>query len=585
MSTVVARRVMPVFTPSAVSGEHLESITVGREPELTAIANAFKSASTSLNRPNLLLVGPRGSGKSHLISLTMHRMSLDPQMSSRLAIVWLPEDVYTITTYTDLLRTMIRSLGGVFFPNSTDAGLEDTLRVTAGDRVIVLVSENFDRTLNLIGPAGQRSLRAFQHNSGAFMMLASMPAIDEKLLDYDMPFYGAFQIMHLEDLAVEQGRSLLIKTAQGNDDVELVAFLESPTGLARLRAIEHLSGGSPRLWLIISGLMTVELLDDLVPLFLKMLDELTPYYKARMDELAPAKAKVLAVLCRLGREPDDSRPMSVKDIAAECAMSQQTVSKQLHELENARFVRKVKNDKDKRASYYEPREPLLKHCLELKSNKGEPLSLLVSFLSIWFSISELMDRAIELPDRASGLPTIRVAFTRRIDNLSSAALLSEASGTPNFAALFCLYLARSTATPEAQASELSTGLALDEMSTVWLILFAALDYQPFRQRADQLMKILGSSEERWWIAGSFAHFTYEHLVNGDPTTEHLRPGEVDSKSPILRDYLQPTPSLVAKDFFLSGVPVEAKFKYRKYIEALRVGLSGAMALTFPVDNE
>jgi DNA-binding MarR family transcriptional regulator len=393
MTAVVARRVMPVFTPSAVSGEHLESITVGREPELTAITNAFKSASTSLNRPNLLLVGPRGSGKSHLISLTMHRISLDSQMSSRLAIVWLPEDVYTITTYTDLLRTMIRSLGGVFFPDSTDAGLEDTLRVIAGDRVIVLVAENFDRTLNLIGPAGQRSLRAFQHNSGAFMMLASMPAIDEKLLDYDMPFYGAFQIMHLEDLTVEQGRALLIKTAQGNDDTELVAFLESPTGLARLRAIEHLSGGSPRLWLIISGLMTVELLDELVPLFLKMLDELTPYYKARMDELAPAKAKVLAVLCRLGREPDDSGPMTVKDIATECAMSQQTVSKQLHELENARFVRKVKNDKDKRASYYEPREPLLKHCLELKSNRGEPLSLIVSFLASWYSLPELWHRA------------------------------------------------------------------------------------------------------------------------------------------------------------------------------------------------
>jgi DNA-binding MarR family transcriptional regulator len=373
MSTVVARRVMPVFTPSAVAGEHLESITVGREPELTAIANAFKSASTSLNRPNLLLVGPRGSGKSHLISLTMHRISLDRQMSARLAIVWLPEDVYTITTYTDLLRTMIRSLGGVFFPNSTDAGLEDTLRVTAGDRVMVLVAENFDRTLNLIGLSGQRSLRAFQHNSGAFMMLASMPAIDEKLLDYDAPFYGAFQIMHLEDLTVEQGRSLLIKTAQGNDDAELVAFLESPTGLARLRAIEHLSGGSPRLWLIISGLMTVELLDDLVPLFLKMLDELTPYYKARMDELAPAKAKVLAVLCRLGREPDDSGPMSVKDIAAECAMSQQTVSKQLHELETARFVRKVKNDKDKRASFYEPREPLLKLCLEIRGSSRKEI--------------------------------------------------------------------------------------------------------------------------------------------------------------------------------------------------------------------
>ncbi len=433
MSTVVARRVMPVFTPSAVAGEHLESITVGREPELAAIANAFTSASTSLNRPNLLLVGPRGSGKSHLISLTMHRISLNPEMSLRLAIVWLPEDVYTITTYTDLLRTMIRSLGGIFFPDSTDAGLEDTLRVTTGGRVIVLVAENFDRTLNLIGISGQRSLRAFQHNSGAFMMLASMPAIDEKLLDYDMPFYGAFQIMHLKDFTVEQGRALLIKTAQGDDDAELVAFLESPTGLARLRAIEHLSGGSPRLWLIISGLMTVELLDELVPLFLKMLDELTPYYKARMDELAPAKAKVLAVLCRLGREPDDSGPMSVKDIAAECAMSQQTVSKQLHELEKARFVRVVKNPQDKRASYYQLREPLLKHCLELKQNRGKPLSLIVKFLSGWYSISELIERLIRDCSSYAG-----TAILNKLENDDDDQLLAEVLELPRETFLYGL---------------------------------------------------------------------------------------------------------------------------------------------------
>jgi DNA-binding MarR family transcriptional regulator len=379
MGTSFKRQVMPVFTPSAVSGEHLESITVGRDAELTAIENAFASAATSLNRPNVLLVGPRGAGKSHLISLIMHRVSSDDALSSKLAIIWLPEDVYTITTYTDLLRTMIRSLGGEAFPNSSDAGLEDTLRVVAGDQVIVLVAENFDRTLNLIGLAGQRALRAFQHNSGAFMMLVSMPAIDEKLLDYDAPFYGAFQIIHLEDLTVNQGRALLIKTAQRNGDDELVTFLESPTGLARLRAVEHLAGGSSRLWLIISGLMTVELLDELVSLFLKMLDELTPYYKARMDELAPAKAKILATLCRLGSDSGESGPMSVKAVAAECNMTQQTVSKQLHELEKARYVRMIKNDKDKRASYYEPREPLLKLILEIRgASRNEIIEALLT---------------------------------------------------------------------------------------------------------------------------------------------------------------------------------------------------------------
>ena len=327
------------------------------------------------------------------------------------------------------------------------------------------------------------------------MMLASMPAINEKLLDYDAPFYGAFQIIHLDDLTVEQGRALLIKTAQRNGDAELVTFLESPTGLARLRVVEHLAGGSPRLWLIISGLMTVELLDELVPLFLKMLDELTPYYKARMDELAPAKAKILAVICRLGKDSPDLGPMSVKDIAAACSMSQQTVSKQLHELEKARFVRVVKNDKDRRASYYEPREPLLKHCLELKSNKGEPLSLIVSFLASWYSILELMNQVDQSPSALS-------ALLQKLITVSNGDLLSEAEAG-DFLPIFCLYLARNASTPQQMVLELKIRLDSYQQAKVCAVLFA-ISQTVDRIPAAELLQLLTSGSKDWQLAGAGA---------------------------------------------------------------------------------
>jgi DNA-binding MarR family transcriptional regulator len=420
MSTLVARQLMPVFTPSAVSGEHLESITVGREFELQAIHGAFKAAATTKGRPNVLLVGPRGSGKSHLISVALHRLSLQPKLRKRLAVVWLPEDVYTITSYRDLIRTMIKTLEGTVNSVATESELEEELRRVTHERVIVLVAENFDRTMNLLGEQGQRSLRALQHNSGALMILASMPSIDAKLFDHSAPFYGQFRVLHLDDLSVEQGRELLIKTAQGNDDAALVAFLESPTGLARLRAVEHLAGGSPRLWLLVSGLMTVELLDELVPLFTKLLDELTPYFKARMDELAPAKAKILATICG-----QTSSQMSVRKIAEECGMSQQTASKQLHELERDRFVRKTKSETDKRSTYYELREPLLRYVLELKSNQGEPLSLIVTFLAAWYTLGELW--ASDAGDDFESI--LNEAFVTRVAALTIQSLESETNET------------------------------------------------------------------------------------------------------------------------------------------------------------
>ena len=406
---LLSRQVMPVFTPSAIPGNQLESLTVGRSVELRAINDALKAATTSKNRPNILLVGPRGSGKSHLVAVAMHQLSLNTERSKKLAIVWLPEDVYTITTYRDLLRAMIVALGETApGPSSPASDFEASLIRAADERVILLVAENFDRTLNLLATAGQRSLRAFQHNTGALIMLASMPSIDNKLLDHSAPFYGTFRALHLEDFTVAEARELLVRVARSNGDEALVAFLESSKGLARLRAVNHLAGGSPRLWLIVGAVMTVKLLDDLVPLYLKVLDELTPYYKARMDELAPSKAKVLATMCGLGREV--SGVASVKEIAAAADMSQQTTSKLLHELERDHFVRSTKRATDKRETLYVLREPLLKHVLELKANQGESLSLLVSFLPIWYSTVELKETL------SAGTPPTEVvsdALTRR----------------------------------------------------------------------------------------------------------------------------------------------------------------------------
>jgi DNA-binding MarR family transcriptional regulator len=432
LSTVV-RQVMPVFTPSAVSGEHLENITVGRTLQLQAIHDAFRAAATSKNRPNILLVGPRGSGKSHLISVALYRLEAQQKTRKKLLVVWLPEDVYTVTSYRDLVRTMIITAGGQVDNFASDSELEAGLLQLAAGRVIVLVAENFDRTLRLLGEPGQRSLRAFQHNSGSLMMLASMPAIDEKLLDHSAPFYGQFRVLHLEDLDVEQGRELLIKTALRNDDADLVEFLESPTGLARVRTIAQLAGGSPRIWLLISGLMTVELLDELVALFTKLLDELTPYFKARMDELAPAKAKILATICM-----EQSSAMSVREIAEQTGMTQQTASKQLGELERDRFIRKTKNDADKRVTYYELREPLLRYVLELKSNHGETLSLIVSFLAAWYSATELINQYFEKPNETRGC-----AARTKLLAASPTELMAEIVTSRDSAALTIALLVRS----------------------------------------------------------------------------------------------------------------------------------------------
>jgi DNA-binding MarR family transcriptional regulator len=376
---------LTVYTPSAMAPALLESITVGRVRELAAIIDALKAAATSETRSHVLVIGPRGSGKSHLLTLAANRVRSEPDLAERLLVVQLPEEDYSILSYRDLLVAVLHDIGDHVDPSSEPDQLEEALLERLGDRVLVLVIENLNVVMERLGDEGQRGLRAFLHTHQRVVLIASTPALFAAVADHDKPMYGSFQPIHLTELSPEEGRELLLQVARSDGDDDLGAFIAGETGRARLQVVSDLAGGSPRLWLLLAGCMTVELLEKLVPLFVTLLDELTPYYKARLDELAPAQAKIVATLAKgPARSAVSGGAMTVAEIATAAGMTPQTVSKQLRELEGAGFVRARKlPGRDQRHTYYDLREPLLRHALDLKRAKDEPLDFIVTLLKAW----------------------------------------------------------------------------------------------------------------------------------------------------------------------------------------------------------
>jgi hypothetical protein len=372
--------VLAAFTPDAVAVSLLDRITVGRSAELGVLEDAFRAAATSQARPNVLVVGPRGSGKTHLLAVAEHRLRSDPFLAQALVTVRLPEDAYAVTSYGDLLAATIAQLGAPPDGDLDDFALEAALLEAIEGRVLVWMVENFDRLLRVLGVEGQRQLRALLHNHGPAVLVASTPALFSAVSRHDAPLYGAFRVVNLGDLSAEDGRQLLVQVARLRDDGRaLVTFLRSDRGLRRLRAVADLAGGLPRLWHLLAASMTVELLDQLVPLVVRIVDQLTPYYKARVDGLSAAKAKLVAHLCR---PPGGAR--TVTELAAATAMTNQAASKLLGELERDRVVRSMKvRGSDQRTTFYEVREPLLRHCLVLKERGVESLANAVRALREW----------------------------------------------------------------------------------------------------------------------------------------------------------------------------------------------------------
>ncbi|MGH9278063.1 MAG: tetratricopeptide repeat protein [Acidimicrobiales bacterium] len=367
------------FTPSREAPEALVDRTVGREDLLASIQRRLHIAAISRTRSHTLLVGPRGSGKTHVIDVALHGV----RSETRLVIARVDEDAVGIVTYADLALQLLQALEPTAASTRDVATIEKAIIEKLDGRVLVAVIENLARVFESLGTSGQRDFRSFVENTGQVVVLASTPLLFRAIGSRDEPWFGSFAIEHLEELTLDEGSELIRRLAQQDGDERFVEFLHTPKGRARLAALHHLAGGSPRLWMILTSCATVDLLDDLVPAVEELLEKLVTYYQQRLWELPGNEQKLVR---ELGTGPPSA---SVGELAEACGLDERTAATALGRLADAGWVRREKlPGTDQRRSWYRLREPLLRHHFQYRQTDGEPLRLIVDILRIWFDAEE-----------------------------------------------------------------------------------------------------------------------------------------------------------------------------------------------------
>jgi tetratricopeptide (TPR) repeat protein len=383
------------FTPSLMKPEDLEALLVQREPLAQHLVELIRESALTPSKHHTLLIGPRGIGKTHLIALIYYRIQKQEDLRDRLWIAWLREEEWGVGSFLDLLLRIFRALQAEYPDAISGERIEALYKLTAdaaehaaammlkefvADRALLLLVENLDTLFAGLGDKGQKRLRSYIQENPFFTILATSQSLFNDVALQKSPFYGFFRQHHLDEFSLEEATLLLTKIADFRNDSDLVAFIQTPTGRARIRAVHHLAGGNPRVYVIFSQFLTREALDKLVEPFLSTLDELTPYYQARMSWLSNQQRKIVEFLCeRRGAAP-------VKEIAQRGFMTQQTASGQLQDLRNKGYVQSTAIGRD---SYYELREPLMRMCIEVKKHRGEPIFLFVDFLRLWYALDEL----------------------------------------------------------------------------------------------------------------------------------------------------------------------------------------------------
>ena len=391
------------YTPSLMNPEDLDAIFVQRDRLLNDLLENIENSILTEAKHHALLIGPRGIGKTHLISMIYHRVSANEVFKDKLKIAWLREEEWGVATFLDLLVRILNSL----IEEYKDPNLEEQIKglysvsteqaeQLAGhilkqycqDKTLLLLMENLDEIFKGLDESGQQAFRAYLQNYGFITIVATSQSLFKGVQSRNLPFYGFFSPTHLKPLVLEEAIALLANIAKWRGDQKLADLLVTPLGKSRIRAIHHLAGGNHRIYIIFSQFLTTESLDSLVEPFMKTLDDLTPFYQSRMQFISPQQRKIIEYLC------EQRGAIAVKEIAQHCFISPQTGSSQLKQLREMGYVYA---DAQGRESFYELQEPLMRICLEAKKRRGTPNQLFISFLRVWFSREELKNRLEVLP--------------------------------------------------------------------------------------------------------------------------------------------------------------------------------------------
>ncbi len=376
--------------PSFLSEEELADQFVIRHKELNLILEAIRGNTGPVNE-HLLVVGPRGMGKTMLMRRVALALHDDPELAAHWQPVLLPEEIYTVATEGELwLKTL-----GYIQPDQQDQdrwrailealqGERDDARLctqalarlretaqTRGQRLIVMV-ENLN---TLIGEQAHVdtgwNLRKTLLNEPAIMLLATATVRFDEIENAGKSMFELFREIKLMPIPTEECITLWRAIAGETLDA------------AKVRPLQILTGGNPRLLTILAsfagGASFSKLMQDLIVL----IDDHTTYFKANVELLPALERKIYATLAEIWS------PAGAREVAHQARLNVSKTSAQLKRLVSRGAVTEV--GRKGRKIYYQVAERLynIYHLMRQSSTAAERAKAVVEFMVRFYDLEYL----------------------------------------------------------------------------------------------------------------------------------------------------------------------------------------------------
>ena len=421
MSAVPESRHIRKFNPGmSQSDKEVIAQFVVRNREFKTVMDVLRGNIDSISCQHILLIGPRGRGKTMLLARVAAELRNDDTLSQQLLPVRFMEESHEIFDAGDFwLETLFYlarelSLSDPDFSRElkdVHAALASEWRVheveeraraavlQAADRLrvqLVLMVENMQALSSDVDGDFGWKLRKVLQSEPKIVLIASATSRFKGLDDAKEPFFELFRTLPLDPLDTE-GCRLLWQVASGD-----------PVSRREVRPLEILTGGSPRLLVIIGEFAKHRSLRQLMEELVMLIDDHTEYFRGHLERFSKTERRVyLAVI-------DLWQPSRTGEIAERARMDVRTVSTLLGRLVKRGAVIVEGNGRQQRMYMAAERLYSIYYKLRRERDEAAVIRNLIRFMVVFYTEAEMAEMAGQLRSEAAEFPIIRQGIERAI---------------------------------------------------------------------------------------------------------------------------------------------------------------------------
>jgi tetratricopeptide (TPR) repeat protein len=396
------------YNPAFLSSEELVRTFVVRHTELEMIMRVIKENVTKSNQ-HILVIGPRGIGKTMLVLRVVEKIREEGDLRERWYPLVFGEESYQVSSpgefWLEALFHLAHKTGdeqlGQTYEELGEEPDDERLSGRAiaqlmdfADAVgkrILLVVENFNMLLGeQISDSDAWKLRYTLLHEPRIMLLATATRRFEEIENYGKPMFELFKMLELKPLDDKECGALWASISQKKANDE------------RVRPLQILTGGNPRLLAIISTFAARMSLRELMDDLMQLVDDNTEYFKSHLDSLPAIERKVYLALAELWD------PVPARNVAKAARLGVSQASALLRRLIERGMVLEANGERRKKLYKVAERMYNIYYLMRRRGAPSRRIKALVRFMVPFYAPKELVSLTKRIAEEACELrPELR----------------------------------------------------------------------------------------------------------------------------------------------------------------------------------